>query len=86
MFPAISDTKNANKAQKMFFQNSAKEKLTDFNIFVAVKRCKDNNKQGNRHPYKMRKIFEGPTLYFKNVYVVKFCYTVELYKNFKTLS
>ena len=46
MFPAISDTKNANKVQKMFFQNSAKEKLTDFNIFVAVKRCKDNNKQG----------------------------------------
>ena len=42
MFPTILDTINANKVQKFFFffQNSAKDRMTDCHISVAVKRRK----------------------------------------------
>ena len=35
MFPAVLDMKNA---KKIVFQNSAKDRMTHFNISVAVKR------------------------------------------------
>ena len=41
MFPAILDTKNSNKVQKNF-QYSTKDRMTHFNIFVDVKRRRDN--------------------------------------------
>lgn len=37
MFPALLDMKNANRAQKNSFQNITKDRMTDFNISVAVK-------------------------------------------------
>ena len=39
----MSDLKNANLAQKIFFQNSTKDRMTDFNIWVAVNCLRDNN-------------------------------------------
>ena len=36
--------KNANKFQKMFFQNTAKDNMTHFNISVTIKRRKENIK------------------------------------------
>ena len=43
MFPAILDMKNA-KVQKVFFQNSTKDRTTHFNISVTVKRGRNKNK------------------------------------------
>ena len=37
MFPTLLDMKNANRAQKNSFQNITKDRMTDFNISVAVK-------------------------------------------------
>ena len=38
----ILDMKNANRAQKFIFQSSTKNRMTHFNIFVLVKRHRDN--------------------------------------------
>ena len=43
MFPTIFDVKNANKVQKKFFLNSIEDTMTHFNIFIAIKRRRDNN-------------------------------------------
>ena len=45
MFPKILDTKNTKKIcySKFLIQNSAKDIMIDFNISVAVKRCRDIN-------------------------------------------
>ena len=42
MLYAILDMKNINKAQKKIFRNSTKDRMTHFNISVAVKRRRDN--------------------------------------------
>ena len=41
-FSAVVDMKNANRTKKIFFQSSKKERITHFNNFVAVKRCRDH--------------------------------------------
>ena len=46
----ILDMKNANRAQKKTFQNMTKSKITLVNIFIAVKRRRDNKMKMN-NPY-----------------------------------
>ena len=40
MFPG-GEMKNANRVHKKNFKNSAKDRMTHFNITVAVKCCRD---------------------------------------------
>ena len=42
MFPPKLNMKNSNRVQKMFFQNSTKDRITHFNISVIVKSRGDN--------------------------------------------
>ena len=59
MFPLILDIKNANRLQN-FFQNSAKERVTSFNISATVKRRRDNNNTNNTSDTD----YNGNTRYF----------------------
>ena len=60
----LQDMKNANKAMilkvKYFFQNYTEDRMTHFNVSIAVKLRKDNDKQNNELSYKR---FKGLLLY-----------------------
>ena len=44
MFPTMLDMINANRLQKFFFQSTTKDRMTHFNIFVALKHHRDEQK------------------------------------------
>ena len=66
-------------------QISAKNKMPHFNISVAVKRGRDNNKQRNRLPCKMWKYLTGCRDASKNFYEVIFYQIVEVYEIFENV-
>ena len=45
LLPKWSDMKNDNKAQKSYFQNNRKNRMSHFNISVAMKHRSNNEKQ-----------------------------------------
>ena len=78
---------DAKKVQKkFFFKKSSKDRITHFNISVAVKRSAEINRKKWYSLIKCEKYSKSRCYIVKNFHMVKFCQIEETYRNFENLS